>query len=323
MPCYFPLQGYRSPNGGWQHKREGSIGLFDIQCGQCHGCRIDHSIMWATRATHELQTYDELGLPSSFVTLTYENVPQYGTLVPHHFQDFMKKLRHHYDHPLRYLMCGEYGDKLSRPHYHAIIFGANFDDKTILRKPYRPGQPEVFRSEKLADIWGHGFVSVGDATFASAAYVARYVLKKITGEKQKAGHYIRNDMQTGFRDVELCPPYAHMSRGTSETGSLGKRWFDKYQGDVFPLDEIYIRNNQKIQRVPVPRYYDELYRRSNPSGYKDLKRKRATALTDEQRYIRRDPERLRAKSIKKQAQIGELGRELEHIEYDFAHFHGL
>lgn len=75
---------------------------------------------------HESQSHDF----SCFVTLTYddEHMPYGGDLHYRHFQLFLKKLRKRLGRPVRYFMCGEYGDRLGRPHYHAILIGVEVAD---------------------------------------------------------------------------------------------------------------------------------------------------------------------------------------------------
>jgi hypothetical protein len=97
-------------------------------------------------------------------------LPEDGSLDVSHFQIFMKRLRHRVK-PLkiRFFHCGEYGDKTRRPHYHALIFGYK-----VLFKKQKSG--DLFTSDMLAKCWGKGHCLVGDLTFESAAYVARYVV---------------------------------------------------------------------------------------------------------------------------------------------------
>jgi hypothetical protein len=54
----------------------------------------------------------------------------------------------------------------------------------------------LFTSELLTSVWGLGHASVGDLTFESAAYVARYVMKKVNGSL-KQSHYEVIDYDTG------------------------------------------------------------------------------------------------------------------------------
>lgn len=108
---------------------------------------------------------------SCFATLTYndESLPENGTLRPRDMQGFLKRLRWHMQpEKLRFFYCGEYGEKYQRPHYHAALFGIGRD-----------------RAEFLQDVWGLGFVDVGDLTVESAQYVAGYVTKKMTHPEDK------------------------------------------------------------------------------------------------------------------------------------------
>lgn len=102
-----------------------------VPCGRCVNCRIAHSREWATRIIHEASMYDDTG----FVTLTYddEHLPEDGGLRKKDFQDFLKLLRYHLgDVKIKYYMCGEYGEKNHRPHYHAIMFGVGYNHRKLV-----------------------------------------------------------------------------------------------------------------------------------------------------------------------------------------------
>ena len=145
---------------------------------------------------HEASLHDE----NSFLTLTYsdENLPPGGSLHLPDFQNFMKRLRKSIaPKRVRFYHCGEYGDILSRPHYHALLFGYDFDDRKFFAKR---NENSVYTSTELSSLWPHGFSVVGSVTFESAAYVARYVMKKVTGERS-LDHY-----------GGLKPEYTTMSR---------------------------------------------------------------------------------------------------------------
>jgi hypothetical protein len=183
MPCVKPIQAYQHIDGGAlvfgaEPKNHRAI---EISCGQCIGCRLTRSRHWATRIVHEAQCHDE----NVFITLTYnpENLPPDCGLRKKDFQDFMKRLRKAFpNNKIRYYHCGEYGDNTNRPHYHAILHGINFSDWCYLFDS-PSGQP-IYTSTTLEKIWSKGFVTIGEVTFESAAYVARYVVKKITGKGQ-------------------------------------------------------------------------------------------------------------------------------------------
>lgn len=152
------------------------------------------------------------------ITLTYDpdHVPKDMSL-PHVYQGsdlqlFFKRLRKRFPRSkgdgVKYFACGEYGEAcrrcglsrklcqkqgcgrfdpgLGRPHYHACMFNFDFDDK-VPEKRSSSGSV-LYRSPTLDSLWGQGGALIGDLTFESAAYVARYCLKKVTGEAAPA-HY--------------------------------------------------------------------------------------------------------------------------------------
>lgn len=206
----------------------------EIPCGQCIGCRLERSRQWAIRCVHEASLYEE----NCFLTLTYspENLPVNGSLDKSHFQKFMKRLRKRFpDRKIRYFQCGEYGDLYQRPHYHACLFNFDFPDKQLYKVT---DGIRTYTSELLEEIWGLGFCIIGSVTFESAAYVARYITKKITGEKASE-HY-------GDRQDE----YVTMSRRPG----IATDWFNTYKDDVFPSDFIVING----KKVGVPKFYDGL-----------------------------------------------------------------
>lgn len=196
------------------------------------------------RCMHEAQMHEE----SCFLTLTYEDskLPQYGSLNYSHFQKFMKRLRFRLGKPLRFYMCGEYGEQFSRPHFHACLFGASFIYDRVPFKKLDSGSM-LYTSALLSEIWTDGFASVGELTFESAAYTARYVMKKVTGDRAEA-HYGRLDLTTGeIYSVE--PEFCRMSLKPG----IGATWIEKYKSDVYERDYVVV-NGQKCK---PPRYYDK------------------------------------------------------------------
>ena len=216
MPCYHPIRGYRSkdvnPSTGRRsivfNKKNGYEDRpVDIRCGQCIGCRLDRSKEWAVRCWHEASLYDE----NCFITLTYRNedLPHPPSVDVRAFQLFMKRLRKKYaPKKIRFFHCGEYGDDNNRPHYHAILFNHDFGDKVLWRKS-SSGDP-LYTSSELAELWPFGFSSIGQASYQSAAYVARYIMKKVTGEPAET-HYDWVDPVTG--EIHgLRPEYVKIGR---------------------------------------------------------------------------------------------------------------
>lgn len=170
----------------------------------------------------------------------------------------MKRLRKEVKTKIRFFHVGEYGEKNKRPHYHALLFGYNFPDKTLFTKS---NGISLYTSEILQKLWPYGFSTIGDVTFESAAYCARYCLKKINGE-QAEDHYNYINPETGEL-IKITPEYATMSRGNNypetdprHTRGIGYSWFQKYKKDVFPHDYIVVRDNLKIS--PPPYYLNLL-----------------------------------------------------------------
>lgn len=266
MPCYRPLKGYQKEPGGPLHFHgdgapayQNSERWIEVQCGQCIGCRLEQSRTWAVRLMHEAACHER----NSFITLTYatENLPPDMSLDITHWQKFIRSLRKRkkYQH-VRFFQCGEYGDKNHRPHFHACMFGVDFtEDRTYLKKS-RSGHA-LYTSPFLSKVWRRGYHYIGDLTFESAAYVARYCTKKVNG-KPAAAHYQRACPLTG-ETISLTPELATMSRRPG----IGHAWFEQWADQVYPRDEICI--NGKL--TTPPRYYDKLWEQHNPEELEKLK----------------------------------------------------
>ena len=267
MGCDYPLRGFRSKIVGktgkrlitFQRSEAFSPIPLHIPCGQCTGCRIEHSRQWAMRCVHESKMHDL----SCFITLTYDDkhLPDGGTLVRKDPQDFLKRLRHHVG-KFRFYGCGEYGDTTRRPHYHLVIFGYDFTDKKFYKRT--PKGETLWTSSTLADIWPFGHNVIGDVTFDTCAYVARYVTKKITGDNA-GSHYQSIDKYGEVRD--LLPEFPMYSRRPG----IGKAWFDKYGEHAYKFDSV-IMNGREVR---PPRYYDGKFEIVDSKALDRLKRKRA------------------------------------------------
>lgn len=311
MPCYHPLTGYRSrllsSNGKRPIVFSAAKGFIDqpveVPCGRCIGCRLDYSRQWAVRCMHESTLHD----CNSFVTLTYRNedLPYDHSVHKEHLQKFFKRFRKKFgNNSLRYFACGEYGDKSGRPHYHAILFGVDFSSDRYLYS-IRNGH-SLYRSAVLEDLWPFGHSLIGDVTFESCAYVARYVMKKRKGKddevdpatgKTNAEYYEAVIEDTG-EIVQLEPEFCLMSRRPG----IGRGWIDKYQSDT---DKDFITLNGN--KMSLPKYYDSVLEAANEDAMferKKLRRKRANAVKEDNTQ-----ERLSVKEKVKLAQIDNLVRE--------------
>lgn len=261
MACYFPLEAWRSDDGSihfdsrYRH-RDRSLKL---PCGRCVGCRLERSRQWAIRCVHEAQMHDD----NCFVTLTYapEHLPSPPSLCLPDFQKFMKRLRKAIGKRVRFFHCGEYGEKVGRPHYHACLFGWRPDD---LKLYSQRDSVRLYSSDFLANVWGKGFVTVGDVTFDSAAYVARYIMKKVNGDDAQ-DHYTRVDPLTG-EVYQAVPEYVTMSRRPG----IASGWYEKFSSDVFPSDSVVVRGRE----IRPPRFYLERLKSDDSFLYDDIKSKR-------------------------------------------------
>ena len=233
----------------------------------------------------------ELDNGSVFVTLTYRDavecdfdqlyrrkfVPDDWSLNKSHFQKFMKRLRKSREPDrIRFFAAGEYGRKckhridldnvgcplcnVGRPHFHACLFNVSFAD---LEAYQTDGNQTRYTSPELEKIWGYGFVDVGELNFQTAAYTARYCVKKVTGQK---ADWWYNTVDMDGVITFLQPEFVLMSQG------IGRGWFEKYFKDVFPSDEVPVVGKGVIRGVP--RYYEDLYKEVFPEAFEEVKRLR-------------------------------------------------
>lgn len=206
--CVCPLSAWQTESGAIVFAERGNIRRsLTLPCGQCIECRLERSRQWGVRIMHEASLHDA----NSFVTLTYndENLPHDGGLVYRHFQLFMHRLRKRVPSKIRFFMCGEYGENFGRPHFHACIFGLDFVDKTLWQ--VRNGV-KLYRSKKLESLWEFGYSSIGTVTFESAAYVARYIMKKVTGDAAETHYSFRSFNRGNLTAPKGIHPYVSKAR---------------------------------------------------------------------------------------------------------------
>jgi hypothetical protein len=294
MPCFHPNRVWKTDSGilfynPYKDNRQHTG--FLIPCGQCVGCRAKRTREWAIRILHEASLQPE----NSFITLTYDNehLPNPPQLVKKHFQDFIRSLRDKNRHKtIRYYHCGEYGEKLGRPHYHAIIFNHSFSDKLKLN-----GHKDLYTSNELSATWQRGYASIGMVTPESAAYVANYIQKKILG-KNAFRHYKTDDgepIQSEYSTMSLKPGIAH-------------DWYLKHKSDCFPSDFITIKGN----KLPIPKYYTRLYEITNPVEMAIIKQKREAHFEKNKEEF--TPKRLAVKKQVMKARMSRYKRNLPNKE---------
>lgn len=321
MVCYFPLKAYRTPvkneKTGKNQISFKSTGQsysdrhLELPCGRCIGCKLERSRQWAIRIMHEASLYED----NIFITLTYDDamMPANRSLRKRDFQLFMKRLRKKYpSRQIRFFHCGEYGEQFGRPHYHAIIFNFDFDDKKYWST--RHDQP-VYKSQKLDDLWScprtgknYGMTEIGTVTFESAAYVARYVTKKLNVSTRSSDDAIRQfdnkyrviNFETG-EYVYKTPEYVTMSRRPG----IGRAWYDKYKKGVYDTDSVVMRG---IRMLP-PKAYDRHYEIEENVKMQKIKSQRIK--NSKKNVDNNTEERLLVRHEVKMASFNQLKRNLE------------
>jgi len=284
MPCFSPKIAQQSVKGGLVAFSNFVAGapFLTIPCGQCIGCRTARSQAWAVRCMGEAQTAGQSR--SWFVTATY--APEFNpvTLVPRDHTLFLKRVRKHFG-PVRFFMCGEYGDEserlashgFGRPHYHYLLFGLDIPD---LVRYSGNGPTSLFTSETLTRLWGKGHVVIGLVEEQSVNYVAGYVLKKRMGKGAAEFHNVFHP-ETG-EPLKMQPVFARMSLKPG----IGAEWFSRFYRDVYPADKFPLKGGRFVR---PPKYFDVLYERlassdgSLPSleSLKDKRREAATVHADD------------------------------------------
>ncbi len=257
MACYSPAKAYygkKTEEGKnsivWKKGDSYKGEEVYLPCYKCIGCTEQRARQWGIRCMHEVSLHED----NCFITLTYddENLPKSGNLQIEHFQKFMKRLRRSEPKKkIRFFHSAEYGDKELRPHYHALLFNHDFKDKIYLREERGNN---YYTSKQLSELWPKGYHVIGAATFGSANYIARYVNKKAGKSSEIA------------RENGLKPEYSTMSRRPG----IGKGWYDKYNKDVYPSDEV-ISGGQSSK---PPRFYDNELDKVNPELLKSIKKQR-------------------------------------------------
>lgn len=238
------------------------VDYIDIPCRQCPECSAAMKREWTARAIAEAQVHDKM----CFLTLTYNpiSVPMVTTvdddgviydrptLRHRDWQLFMYRLRQFFDVPVRFMMCGEYGSRTYRPHYHAIMYGISIDDFSDL-KVYRSTKNGdiLYTSDRLdLNLWQLGKCMIGDCSSATCGYVAGYVDKKFDSVRGKKFYEL-----TG-----LVPPYI---RSSNQPG-LGRAWFDANL-DKFNDVYDYVSLGNKLSaptKIFMTEYWKKIYERN-------------------------------------------------------------
>lgn len=230
--------------------------FYTVGCGRCMECKLKSA---KDRTNNMIMESISNGVDNAwFVTLTYDNVnlPLHsyidddgvintvGTLVKKDCQDFIKLLRWHLNgsekSAFRYVLCGEYGDKGGRPHYHFIGWNLPLNDLKLDYEPSETGAIQ-YTSEFLEGIWKKGRVRVSECEAGSIAYVARYVQKKAYGEDA----YV-------YTDKGIVPPFILQSKG------IGKQFYLDNKDKLLAEGRMFVSFGDESVELQPTRYFEKL-----------------------------------------------------------------
>lgn len=213
--------------------RDGVTRVLVTRCGKCFECQKAYSNEWALRLYHEKKYH----LYTFFLTLTYddEHLPSDCQLRKKDIQDFILRLKDVVD--FRYFLCGEYGGKGGRPHYHILIFTDDIEPFEFLNTKV----DKYAISLLVSSLWKNGFHSVElNVQFATLKYVAKYMQKARMEDFPK-------DFQKPFL-LMSHKPYI----GLREDDLL--KWYLQRNGD----DKFYVDGFS----YAIPNFYNQVLQRN-------------------------------------------------------------
>ena len=177
---------------------------------------------------------------SDFVTLTYREDTLPEKLDYEHVRLFLRRYSYSIRTNVRYFVCGEYGGKTNRPHWHVLLFGARLQERGLCH----------------IDQWPYGHVYAGDIEAKSAQYVCRYTLKSAMPTDKK--QVIRMSRRPGIGLTALRRIGAEVAKRNDElsyyppvVSYMGKKyWLDRhaYQACV----DAYMNAGGALSYLNVP-----------------------------------------------------------------------
>lgn len=254
-----------------------------IPCGQCVECRLKYSKEWAVRCVCESKlypdntcwfvtiTYDDfhLPVPISILSRKTASTTLFYPLVKKDIQLFIKRLRKRFS-GVRYYYCGEYGSKSLRPHFHILLFNLPLSD-LIENDSFSHSRisevdcHKLFESKVLNDCWTDvdgklkGLIAVAPFSYDTAAYTARYCMKKLKGQSFK-------DFQKDFvcfnNSTGEVIDFPREFVGMSLKPGIGGSYFDSRLSSIYVTDNLPLFFNKQLNYVRPPRYCDKLAERS-------------------------------------------------------------
>lgn len=208
----------------------------------------------------------ELRLPSHVPKVQRDHLAEFNHALRQHWQ---RKYNHD---GIRFFACGEYGDTKCRPHYHGIYFNLPIDPSDLKSLFKNDFGDQFYNVDSLSDLWGKGFVVVSQACWTNAAYTARYIMKKQTGE----------NAEKAYTDLGILPPFVRMSRKPGIA-------FNSFKGYESYIDIDDVTGELRFKKSIVlpnadehvdpfcnhPRYFDKLMEAKDAPFMEEVKQWRA------------------------------------------------
>lgn len=201
-------------------------------CRKCKNCLDARRDGWVGRILAETRTSSWVG----FVTLTYGLTDRIASsegeaqrLCYPEVQEYLRRLRHCCDGPVRYFCAGERGPETGRAHWHLLVFLKGKPPPNVLLGERYIHMAETAEQAKERGsrykhgkaLWPHGWSFWEEAHFGSALYVTKYLTKLAVAQEVEAGWI-------GSEWNELGPFAARertqMVFGLSRRPVLGAEW---------------------------------------------------------------------------------------------------
>lgn len=231
-----------SSSGQWHNGH-----VITINCGKCVECQIAKVNEWATRIMLEASQHND----NCAITLTYRDDNRPFDLNKKDLQDFIKRLfKNNNLTGVKRFYCGEYGSKSGNAHYHLILFGWKPSDMEYF---FSKSGEHYYKSKVVERDWKHGYILVGNLTYKTARYCAKYLQKQCNDKYEYAGHQVM--------------PFIGMSRRPGIASFYASRV-------DYNIDKIYINGNG----YHIPRYFDKLNFKDNEELEKSIKASRLKSL---------------------------------------------
>jgi hypothetical protein len=306
MPCYSPMIGWRKKDGSvyiygdlrnenWKTAPESLLSKgvnpytderIIIPCGKCTGCRLEYSKQWADRCYLEAKmwkanywltlTYDEEHIQHLLVPAVDKKtgeVIKVASLYKKDLQDFMKRIRErwkriHNNPNVRFYACGEYGEQNHRPHFHVILFNFVIPDLELIANK---NGFAVFQSEEVSKVWGMGNVTINRNSWLTAAYTARYMMKKRKGKWAKQE----------YAEAGINPEFCLCSRKPG----IGYGYYEAHKDEIYSKDGIaYAKAKGGAQTRKPPKYFDKLFKLENPKKFEEIQELRKNVAEHQFKY---------------------------------------